>query len=84
MIIANIARLKARLSYYLSQVRQGQVVLVLDRKTPIAKVVASGTTERMPVIEPRLNAGSLKEVRYPAIKSKTDAVRLLDEERGAR
>ena len=84
MIIANIARLKARLSYYLSQVRQGQVVLVLDRKTPIAKVVASGPTEKILVSEPRLSAGALKGVRYPVIKSKTDAVRLLAEERGAR
>ncbi|MBI5242189.1 MAG: hypothetical protein HY922_00740 [Elusimicrobia bacterium] len=82
--MANIARLKARLSYYLSQVRQGEVVLVLDRKTPIAKVEACGPAEGLRVSEPGGAPASLKDVRYPALKSKTDAVGLLLEERGGR
>ena len=35
----NIAVLKNELSRYLSQVRQGEELLVRDRKTPIAKIV---------------------------------------------
>lgn len=35
----NIAALKARLSHFLRRVRRGAVVNVLDRDTPIARIV---------------------------------------------
>jgi antitoxin (DNA-binding transcriptional repressor) of toxin-antitoxin stability system len=35
----NIAALKNGLSRYLSEVRQGEELLIRDRKTPIAKIV---------------------------------------------
>ena len=39
-----IAQLKARLSEYLRDVRKGVEVIVLDRKTPIARIVPSTAT----------------------------------------
>jgi len=41
MVMTNvrIADLKARLSEYLRRVRRGDVLTVLDRKTPIARIV---------------------------------------------
>jgi prevent-host-death family protein len=39
MRTARVAELKARLSEYLRVVRGGQTVTVLDRQTPIARIV---------------------------------------------
>lgn len=36
---ANIAELKNRLSYYLDRVKRGETVLVMDRSTPVARIV---------------------------------------------
>lgn len=43
MIRANIGELKNRLSYYLRRVKGGEVVEVIDRKTPLARIVKVGT-----------------------------------------
>ncbi|MFZ0613313.1 MAG: type II toxin-antitoxin system prevent-host-death family antitoxin [Desulfobacterales bacterium] len=40
MIRANISNLKNRLSHYLRLVRAGEVVEIVDRKTPLARIVA--------------------------------------------
>jgi len=39
MIQANISEVKNRLSYYLKLVRGGEEVEILDRKTPLARIV---------------------------------------------
>ena len=39
MKTANVSTLKARLSRYLDAVRRGETVEILDRKTPIARLV---------------------------------------------
>jgi prevent-host-death family protein len=39
MMEVNISELKARLSAYLDAVRRGETVTILDRKTPIARIV---------------------------------------------
>ncbi|MFP4285876.1 MAG: type II toxin-antitoxin system Phd/YefM family antitoxin, partial [Desulfovermiculus sp.] len=39
MIQANISEVKNRLSYYLKLVRGGEEIEILDRKTPLAKIV---------------------------------------------
>lgn len=49
-----IAELKARLSHYLREVRQGQPITVVDRDRPVARLlpieaVASGMVVRRPV-----------------------------------
>jgi antitoxin (DNA-binding transcriptional repressor) of toxin-antitoxin stability system len=39
MIQANISEIKNRLSYYLKLVKGGEQVEILDRKTPLARIV---------------------------------------------
>lgn len=39
MKTANVSDLKAHLSEYLAQVREGEVLTVYDRRTPIARLV---------------------------------------------
>jgi prevent-host-death family protein len=36
---ANIAEIKNRLSHYLDRVKKGETVLVLERSTPVARIV---------------------------------------------
>ena len=49
----NIAELKNRLSYYLDKVRNGEELLVRDRKKPIARIVplTNGEDEDSEVLE---------------------------------
>ena len=35
----NIANLKNKLSYYLEKVKKGETILILDRTTPVARIV---------------------------------------------
>jgi prevent-host-death family protein len=53
MTTVRVADLKARLSEYLRRVRRGHEVTVLDRETPIARIVPYGT------------GGAVLEVRKP-------------------
>ena len=59
-----VAELKSRLSEYLRQVRRGATVTVLDRDTPVARLV------------PVDRAGSRLQVRSPAPGSRIASVRL--------
>ena len=78
-----IAHLKARLSQYLAQVRRGHTLTILNRDTPIARIVpysqeAIFLTVRRPV------AGSrpLRKVPLPPpLATTVDIVDLLMEER---
>lgn len=78
-----VAELKARLSEYLRRVRRGHPVTVLDRDTPIARIVpyapdAAGLAVRRPL--PGL--GKPSQVRLPPrLKADVDIVALLMEER---
>jgi len=78
-----VAELKARLSEYLRRVRRGHAVTVLDRDTPIARIVpyaagAAGLAIRRPVA----GAGKPSAVRLPPrLKTNVDIVALLMEER---
>jgi prevent-host-death family protein len=44
---ANIAELKNRLSHYLDRVKRGETILVMDRKTPVARIVPTPPPARM-------------------------------------
>jgi prevent-host-death family protein len=76
-----IAELKSRLSEYLRAVRRGETIAVLDRETPVARIV--------PVRDPALRIrkparGAPPPNRVPLPKpltAKTDIVTLLLEER---
>ncbi|MBI4676955.1 MAG: hypothetical protein HY748_05175 [Elusimicrobia bacterium] len=85
MLSVNIAALKARLSFYLGRVRQGQEVLVLDRKTPIAKMVPSpGMGEEFVVVEAKRTPAHLKRIPVHVAKQRTDIVSVLREDRDRR
>jgi prevent-host-death family protein len=59
----NIAALKARLSHFLRRVRRGGVVNVLDRDTPIARIVPyEDAGDLLPSRVPRRK---LSDVRLP-------------------
>lgn len=78
-----IAEFKARMSEYLRGVRQGQTLVILDRRTPIARVLPfTGAPTQITVREP---IRSPKDIRLPApTRRRTDSLRALLEERGDR
>lgn len=78
-----IAELKARLSERLREVRRGRTLTVLDRDTPIARIVPySAEGESLVVREPLGRSGSLQKVPLPPpLKLDIDIVDLLLEER---
>lgn len=78
-----VADLKSRLSEHLRKVRAGRTVTVLDRSTPIARIVPyedadSSLTVRIPLPD----APSLKQLSLPPpLRIRRDIVALLLEER---
>jgi prevent-host-death family protein len=86
MIKVRIAELKARLSHHLRTVRRGETITVLDRDTPVARIVPVESSTNGLAIHPPRKRGRLADVvlpRRPA-KLKTDAVSLLLEDRNSR
>ena len=83
MTEVRIAELKARLSEYLRKVRRGHAITVLDRDTPVARLVPHGGSRGLlPARKPSGTAGSLQEVQLPPpLKLDFDIVDLLLEER---
>jgi prevent-host-death family protein len=83
MTDVRIAGLKSRLSEYLRQVRKGRSVTILDRDTPIARIVpfqADGAA--LSVREPAPGAPRLSDVPLPPpLSIRGDIVALLLEER---
>ncbi len=84
MKTVGVAALKARLSEHLREVQQGEIVTVVDRKTPVARLVPyerelpTGLKVRMPL------PGSLRpgQVPLPApVDLPFDVVELLLEDR---
>ena len=78
-----IAELKTRLSEHLRRVRRGETYTVMDRETPIARLVPYGAeAEPLRVRKPLRRVPSLHDVRLPQpLKIGVDAVALLLEER---
>ena len=78
-----IAEFKARLSEHLRSVRRGHSLIVMDRNTPIARVVPYlPTGEPLRVREPAQEYTALQKVPLPPrVKLKHDVVDLLLEER---
>ena len=76
-----IAELKARLSEHLRAVRNGGTVTVLDRDTPIARIVPYAAQP----LEVRRARRRLRDLRLPAKPSKrTDSAAMLIEDRRRR
>ena len=76
-----IAELKARLSEYLRSVRNGGTLTVLDRDTPIARIVPYAVQP----LEIRKATRRLRDLKLPPKPAKrTDSVALLVEDRRRR
>ena len=81
MKAVGIAELKARLSEHLRHVRRGHTLTVLDRTTPIARIVPYAPEPGALSIR-RPSPGGLKAVRLPPpLDIGKDIVDLLMEER---
>jgi prevent-host-death family protein len=78
-----IADLKARLSEYVRGVRSGASWTVMDRETPVARLVPySPSGEPLQIRKPVRRSPSLQSVPLPPpLKSKIDVVVVLLEER---
>ena len=76
-----IAELKARLSEHLRSVRNGETVTVLDRDTPIARIVPY-TAQPLELRNAKRRLRDLTLPRKPA--KRTDSVALLLEDRRRR
>ena len=78
-----IAALKARLSEYLRRVRRGRTVTVLDRQTPVARIVPySSEVMALKIRAPLPGAPRLQDVPLPPpLETDVDIVALLLEER---
>jgi prevent-host-death family protein len=82
MIKVGIADLKARLSQHLRRVRRGHTLIVLDRDTPVARIVPYDSESPLEV---RRATKKPSQLRLPPPPAKpTDSVRLLLEDRASR
>lgn len=79
---ARIAELKTHLSEYLHAVRQGETITVLDRKTPVARIVPVRAPGRLRIRKPAPGTPPLNRVRLRKVPELgIDVVDLLLEER---
>jgi prevent-host-death family protein len=84
MKTVGIAELKARLSEYLRIVRRGHPIVVLDRDTPVARIVPyrQERRQRLRVRKPAGRYPSIHDIpRLPPLESDPDIVALLLQER---
>jgi prevent-host-death family protein len=82
MLSVRIAHLKARLSEHLRRVRRGESVTVLDRDTPIARIVPYDSDEGSLSVRRPAPGTSLRDLSLPPpLKTDIDIVTLLLEER---
>ena len=85
MISVNVAVLKAKLSFYLGQVKLGNEVVVMDRSTPVARMVPSaGRAPGLVLIKAKRSPAGLKAMKFHPVKLRTDSTELLREERDRR
>jgi prevent-host-death family protein len=85
MKTVRIADLKARLSKHLRGVRSGHPLTVMDRETPIARIVPyEAGSDALVVRRPAPDAPPLQEVKLPPpLRLRRDIVQVLLEDRSA-
>jgi prevent-host-death family protein len=82
MMEVRIADLKSRLSEHLRRVRRGESITVLDRETPVARLVPYDDSSPLVIRKPLAAAPRLRDVALPPpLRIKRDVVELLLEER---
>lgn len=82
MTRVGIAELKARLSEHLRAVRRGEIITVLDRDTPVARISPIRERAALHIRKPAPGTPRPGRVRIPPpLGLKVDVVQLLLEER---
>ena len=86
MNAVGVAELKARLSEHLRGVRRGRTLTVMDRDTPIAKIIPhESASASLAFRSPRPDAPKLAAIRMPPpLALKADVLALLSQERDDR
>jgi len=85
MKAVRIADLKSHLSQHLRDVRAGNSVTILDRETPVARLLPIDSGDDVTITSPAKGAAGLASVKLPRpVKIKVDAVRFLLEDRRKR
>ena len=85
MKAVKIADLKSHLSRHLRDVRAGGTLTILDRDTPVARLVPIDSGEDVSITPPQPGAALLANVKLPvAPKIATDVVELLLDDRRRR
>jgi antitoxin (DNA-binding transcriptional repressor) of toxin-antitoxin stability system len=82
MTKVRIADLKAHLSEHLRKVRGGRTLTVLDRETPVAKIIPYRAEETLAVRRATRKPGDLH--LPPPLPAGTDSLPLLMQDRAAR
>ena len=78
-----ISELKAHLSEYLRHVRRGHTVEVMDRDTPVARLVPFEDRASGLIVRPA--QGKLRDLKLPRrLRTNIDVVALLREDRDSR
>lgn len=92
MATASISDLKANLSRYLREVRRGGEVRVLDRGTPVARLVPPAGTDGDDLRDPLVRKGVVRPgsgdcaaiLTKPAVATSTSVLEALREDRNDR
>jgi len=85
MKAVKIADLKSHLSRHLRDVRAGRTLTVLDRDTPVARLVPIDSGEDVSITLPQPGTPTLANVKLPAVAKLTaDVVALLLDDRRRR
>jgi len=85
MLEAKISEVKSRLSAYLARVRRGETLTILDRKTPVARLVPIESEPMLSIRHPEPGAAKrLRRKSRVALTRKIDLDAVLREERAAR
>jgi prevent-host-death family protein len=80
MTKAKVSELKARLSSYLADVRKGDIVVVCDRSTPIARLVPmEEEAEDLKICESAKPIGELRKIQPVKLRKKVNIVEILSE-----
>jgi prevent-host-death family protein len=75
---AKVSELKAKLSAYLAEVRNGGTVIVYDRNTPVARLVPfSEDKDDLVIIEASSTPADLKKIKGVRPKKAVDIDKLL-------
>ena len=82
---AKVSEVKARLSAYLAEARNGNTVVICDRSTPIAQLVPlDHKADDLRIEEASEPVGEISRVRPVRLRKRVNVDKILSEARGGR